>query len=132
MMSQDKELQGLDASPAIPEWLRGLIRSVWQEGMRPKDNRVRLLWNLLRQRRLLDRSPWLKARLRFYWKHGLAIRPRPRTTRHLVRLLRGWGILPPRAGGVTQRMGVRPLRRVALRPIRPMAARPVAPAAARR
>jgi hypothetical protein len=133
MMSQDMELQGLDAAMAVPDWLRGLIRAVRGEGLQPKDERVRSLWNMLRQRRLLGRSPWLKARLRFYWERGLAVRPHPRTTRRIVRLLRHWGILPPLAGRSVgqRRMGLRPLRRVAVRPLRPMAVRPARPYAMR-
>ena len=133
MMSQNMELQGLDAATAVPDWLRGLIRAVRHEGLQPKDERVRSLWNMLRQRQLLGRSPWLKARLRFFWERGLAVRPRPRTTRRMVRLLRGWGVLPPLAARSAdqRRMRLRPLRRVAVRPIQPVAARPVRPVAAR-
>jgi hypothetical protein len=127
------DLQGLEAAMAVPDGLRGLIRAVRREGLQPGDERVRSLWNMLRQRQLLGRSPWLKVRLRFFWERGLAVRPRPRTTRRMVRLLRGWGILPPLAGRSVgqRRMGLRPLRRVAVRPVQPMAARPVRPVAVR-
>jgi hypothetical protein len=129
MMSQDMELRGLEAAMAAPDWLRGLIRAVRGEGLQPKDERVRSLWNMLRQRQLLGRSPWLQARLRFYWERGLAVRPRPRTTRRMVRLLRSWGILPPLVPGLVdqRQVGLRPLRRVTVRPMQPMAVRPVRP-----
>ena len=106
--------------PPVPDWLRGLIRGIAREGLRPKDPRVQTLWNLLRSRGLLARSEWLRARLRYMWGKGLATRRRPRTTQQLKGLLREWGILPPAAAtaapGVLIRQGYRPLRR--LRPVR--------------
>jgi hypothetical protein len=127
MISED-ELQGLGAPVTVPDWLRGLIRSIRREGMRPKDERVRSLWNLLRQRQLLARSPQLQRALRFAWNSGLAKRPRPRTTRRMVGLLRRWGILPPlpARAAIARRVGARPFRvaaRVPYRPIRPVGAR---------
>jgi len=132
MLSED-ELQGFGAPVSVPDWLRGLIRAIRREGMRPKDESVRSLWNLLRQRQLLARSPWLQRGLRFAWTTGLANRPRPRTTRRLVALLRRWGILPPLPGRLASRpvRATRPFRPAGVRtpaaPIRPVAVRPLRP-----
>ncbi|MGH2520947.1 MAG: transglutaminase-like domain-containing protein [Anaerolineales bacterium] len=136
MLSQDMDLQGSQAAAAVPDWLRGLVRAVRREAMQPRDARVKSLWDLLRQRQLLRRSQWLQGMLRRVWGRGLQARPRPYTTRRLVRLLRRWGILPPLAVA-RRRMPIRPLRPVivrpmAARPVRPMTVRPVARAAARR
>ena len=95
MMAEDMELQGIGGVGAVPDWLRGLIRAVRTEAVQPKDPRVKSLWDLLRQRQLLRRSPWLKAVLRRIWNRGLSARPRPRTARRIKRRLRLWGILPP-------------------------------------
>ena len=54
MLSQDMELQGIGAP--VPDWLKGLIRAVRHEAIKPKDARVKSLWDLLRQRQLLRRS----------------------------------------------------------------------------
>jgi hypothetical protein len=142
MASQDIELQGLEATMAVPDWLRGLIRAVRREGLRPRDERVRMLWNLLRQRRLLGRSRWLQDILRYAWNRGLVARPRPRLARRLVGRLRRWGILPP----PMQQMSVRhpvtnyplapgrrpPARFMPLRSVRPVMVRPVTRATASR
>jgi hypothetical protein len=129
MMSEDMELQGLDAPIAAPDWLRGLIRAVRREGLQPRDERVRSLWNLLRQRQLLGRSRWLRGILRYAWDRGLVARPRPRSTRRLVWRLRRWGILPPPLPRVSVRhpVAIRPLAPVTMRPVRPVVARPVQP-----
>jgi hypothetical protein len=130
MVSQEMELQGTTAAvAAVPDWLQGLIRAVRSEAVQPKDTRVKSLWDLLRQRQLLARSPWLRAVLRRIWNRGLPARPRPRTTQRLVRRLRRWGILPPLAVSPMARRPVptRPLTPVTLRPVRPVAARPVQP-----
>jgi hypothetical protein len=142
LMSQDMELQGLEGPLTGPEWLVGLIRAVRREALKPGDERVRQLWNLLRQRRLLGRSRWLKMVLRHIWSRGLAARPRPRTTGRLVRRLRRWGILPPAmrrvtAGGPGMLRPLAPLTRTPTRlrpvqPLQPVAARPVAQAAPKR
>ena len=96
MMSEDMELQGIGAA-AWPDWLKGLIRAVRSEAIQPKDARVKSLWDLLRQRQLLRRSPWLKAVLRRIWTRGLSARPHPRTARRIVHRLRRWGVLPPKS-----------------------------------
>lgn len=142
MLSQDMELQGAVTAAAVPDWLRGLIRAVRREGLQPRDPRVKSLWDLLRQRQLLGRSPWLRAALRRIWTRGLQARPRPRTTRRMVRRLRRWGILPSRVVSPTAPrpiptrplapVTVRPVRPVAVRPVRPVTVQPVARAAARR
>jgi hypothetical protein len=122
MLADDMELQGMGAAVAAPDWLRGLIRAVRSEAMQPKDVRVKSLWDLLRQRQLLRRSPWLKALLNRIWSKGLAARSRPRTTRRVVRRLRRWGILPPRAIRVPTRQpgAVHPLQ-----PVQPVTVRPL-------
>jgi hypothetical protein len=125
-----------------PDWLTQLIQAIRGEAIAPRDARVRSMWNLLRQRGLLRRSPWLRNILRRIWRQGLAARPRPRTTRRLLRLLRRWGVLPPSAVPpivvspvVPQTVVVapaapRPLRPVAVRPLRPVTAQPLRPVAA--
>jgi len=129
MVSEDTELQGMAAAVIVPDWLRGLIRAVRHDGLQPKDARVKSLWDLLRQRQLLNRSMWLQAMLRFVWGRGLRARPRPRTTRRLVRLLRRWGILPPRLARPvgTGPTPTRPSAPVIVRPVRPLAVRPLQP-----
>jgi Transglutaminase-like superfamily len=119
MIAEDLELQGMGALPEVPDWLKGLIRAVQSEAIQPKDARVKSLWNLLRQRELLRRSPWVKTLLHRIWYKGLQARPRPRTTQELRMWLRRWGILPPPV--------LRPVpgRPVAARRLRPVAVRPV-------
>lgn len=133
MFAEDMELQGLDATPAVPDWLRSLLRAIRGQAIRPKDERVRQLWNLLRQRQVLSRSPRTKRLLHHIWDKGLAARPRPITTQRLVRRLRRLGILPAGAmRPITQgTRSIRPSRPLALRPVRPVAARPLRPVAAR-
>jgi hypothetical protein len=136
MFAENMELQGLEATPVVPDWLRGFIQALRGQAIQPKDERVRQLWNLMRQRQVLGRSPWTKRLLRRIWEKGLAARPRPITTRRLVMRLRHWGILPPRSTRLTrttthQTLPVRPLRPLALRPVRPVVARPLRPVAAR-
>ena len=121
MIADDLELHGLDAAPMVPDWLKGLIRAVRSEAMKPKDARVKSLWDLLRQRELLRQSPWLKTVLRRIWDQGLPARPRPRTTEELKMWLRRWDILPPLAKGGAARRPFAPARAV-----RPVALKPVA------
>jgi hypothetical protein len=135
MMADDMD-RGIGANAMVPDWLRGLIRAVRREALLPKDARVKSLWDLLRQRQLLARSPWLRGLLLRCWQ-GLPARERPRTTRRLVARLRSLGILPPRAVGAvaqgpvfTQVRDLRRawpgrLRRVAA--IRPVVMTPVRP-----
>lgn len=130
MISEDMELQGtFGAVAAVPDWLQGLIRAVRSEAIKPKDTRVKSLWDLLRQKQLLSRSPRLKALLRRIWDRGLAARPRPRTTQRLKRRLRNLGILPPS----TRQTAQRPLspvtttmQPVTLRPVQPVQVKAVA------
>jgi hypothetical protein len=133
MVSQDTELQGTITAVAVPDWLRGLIRAARRQGLQTRDARVRLLWNLLRQRQLLGQSPWLQAVLRRIWRQGLTARPRPRTAERLVQLLRGWGILPPaKARPMAPRpQSIRPLAPVVVRPVRPVSVRPIRPVSVR-
>jgi len=130
------------AAVGVPGWLRALIRAIRLEALDPKDERLRMLWNLLKQRQILGRSRWLQALLRLIWNRGLPARPRPRTTQRLVRLLRRWGLLPsPAARSVARRpilhrpvtlVSVQPVRPVVVRPVRPVTARPGTRPAARR
>jgi hypothetical protein len=134
MMADDLELGSIGAVVVAPDWLKGLIRAVRSEAMQPKDTRVKSLWDLLRQRQLLSKNPWLKAVLRRIWDQGLPARPRPRTTTRMVQSLRLWEILPPRAPGAAARRPLAPaqaVRPVALKPVasvRPAAMQPVRPA----
>lgn len=127
MMAEDLELQGIGAAVAVPDWLKGLIKAIRSEAIQPKDARVKSLWDLLRQRQLLRRSPWLKAVLRRIWNQGLAARPRPRTTARLKRRLRRWGILPLVVARATARRpaAMRPLAPVTVRAVQPVAVKPV-------
>ena len=97
------ELQGIGAP--VPDWLKGLIRAVRREAIKPKDARVKSLWDLLRQRQLLRRSRWLKAVLRRIWTRGLSARPHPRTARRIVHQVAALGSL---ATKVSARAGSSP------------------------
>ena len=129
MVSQDTELQAAVTAVAVPDWLRGLIQAVQQEGLQPKDARVKLLWDLLQQRQLLGRSPWLWAVLRRIWQRGLAACPRPRTTQRLERLLQSWGILPGLATSqaAPHPIPIHPVTPVMVKPIQPVAVHAVQP-----
>ena len=123
--------------------------------MPPKDARVKSLWNLLRQRQLLARSPWLQRVLQHIWQQGLGARVRPKTARRMARVLRRWAVLPPRPGapggagaisisvqpGTQARLvplrrvvgpGLGPRRPIVVRPVRPVAVRPIARPTGRR
>jgi len=128
MMAEDMELQGIGGIGTVPDWLRGLIRAVRTEAVQPKDARVKSLWDLLRQRQLLRRSPWLKAVLLRVWNRGLSTRRRPRTANRIKQRLRRWGILPPKpVGTAAHRPTVtRPITRAAVQPVRPVVLKPVA------
>jgi hypothetical protein len=136
-MAEDLQLQGMGAAAAVPDWLKGLIRAVRSEAIKPKDARVKSLWDLLRQRQLLRQSPWLKAVLRRIWDQGLPARPRPRTTTRMVESLRHWAILPPLARGGAAHRPLPPaqaVRPVALKPVasvRPAGMQPVRRASVR-
>ncbi len=88
--------------PANPDWLRALLRGIGRDGVQPRDPSVQRLWTLLRDRRLLARSAWLKLRLRQIWAKGLPAKLRPRTVRQVRALLRRFGLLAPRAGAQPQ------------------------------
>ena len=134
-------------APALGRgWLRALIQGIRETGVQPKDPRVKALWQLLRRRQLLARSPWARTRLRFIWQKGLNAKPRPRTIARLLALLRNrgpltispqqrqWSRVPRRAAMARSSMRrLRPVvvRRVATlrpvcraRPMRPPASRP--------
>jgi hypothetical protein len=126
MMAEDLELQGFGAAVTVPDW-RGLIRAVRNEAIQPKDARVKSLWDLLRQRQLLRRSPWLKAVLQRMWSRGLSARPHPRTARRIVRRLRRWGLWPPKSvkTAAPRPTAMRPLAPVSMRAVQPVAVKPV-------
>lgn len=130
-MSEDMELQGIGAAMAAPDWLRQLIRAVRSEAIQPKDARVKSLWDLLKQRQLLAKSPWLKALLRRFWEQGLLVaRPRPRTTMRMVQCLRLLDILPSGVTGAAARpsapkQAVRPMALKPVASVRPAAMQPV-------
>lgn len=135
MMADDMDRR-IGAYAAIPDSLRGLVRAIRREAIPAKDPRVKSLWDLLRQRGLLARSPWLKGVLLRCWQ-GLPARERPRTTRRLVARLRTIGILPPRPGPIAQGpmvaqgptvarvRGAWPMRLTRVGTIRPSPMRPV-------
>jgi len=127
MMSDDLELKGIGADGEGGTWLRGLIRAIRSEAMQPKDERVKLLWNKLRDRRQLSTHPWLKEVLQRIWSKGLAARPRPVTTEKLVTRLRRIGLLPQAGTGAPgHRPGSgRPRAPIATRPVRPVAVKRV-------
>lgn len=127
MMAEDMEVQGIGAAGTVPDWLKGLMRTVRREAIQPKDARIKSLWDLLRRRQLLNRSRWLKAVLQRIWSRGLSARPHPRTARRIVKRLRRWGILPPKLGGAAMHRsaGIRPSRAV-VRAVRPVTLKPVA------
>jgi hypothetical protein len=134
MMSEDLELRGIGAEIEVPPWLHGLIRAIKSEAMQPKDERVKSLWNLLRDRRELSTHPWVKEVLQRIWSKGLAARPRPLTTEKLVMRLRQIGILPPGGAGAAAHrpgtgrpsapMAMRPVRAIPVKPMRPVQVRP--------
>ena len=116
--------QAPEPSPApvlVRGWLRGLLRGIRHLGVPPRDPRVKALWVLLRRRQVLDQNVWIKATLRRIWQQGLGSRHRPSTTRLMLALLRGWGVLRPRplprytGGGIRRPAVFRPLQR--LRPV---------------
>jgi hypothetical protein len=138
-------------APALGRgWLRGLLQSIREGGVQPRDPRVKALWALLRRRQLLAGSPWAQTRLRFIWRQGLNAKPRPRTAARLLALIRNQAPLPaivqqrfqqrqwargPRRT-VMARSPMHRLRPVAVRRVgtlRPVGrARPVRPLVARR
>ncbi|MEK6801867.1 MAG: transglutaminase-like domain-containing protein [Nitrospirota bacterium] len=128
MMAEDMELQGIDGVGAVPDWLRGLLRTVRTEAVQPKDTRIKSLWDLLRQRQLLRRSPWLTTVLRRIWNRGLSARPHPRTARRIKQRLRRWGILPPISAiaAAHRPAGMRPVTRAPVQTVRPVTLKPVA------
>jgi transglutaminase superfamily protein len=130
MQGTDSDLGAFGAATSHP--VKSFVRALRGEAIPPRDARVRAVWQLLKSRGVLDRSPWVKGLLRRAWG-GLAARPRPRTTQRFVARLRKLGILRPRPGGVPSAVGpagVIPGRRVALRrvataqraPLRPVQA----------
>ena len=140
MMSTDLDLQGIGADVEVPPWLKGLIQAIKSEAMQPKDERVKLLWNKLRERKQLSTHPWVKEVLQRIWSKGLAARPRPLTTRKLVTRLRHIGLLPPAGTGAPGHrpgagqpkgpMAARPAKPVVVKPVgtvRPVAMRPMHP-----
>lgn len=123
MMSADMDLRGIGVEMEVPMRLRSLIRAIRGEAIRPKDERVRSLWNALRKRQQLSTHPWIKEVLQRIWTKGLAARPRPLTTEKLVTRLQQIGLLPPGGAGPTGQRARRPP--MAMRPVRVVPVRPV-------
>jgi hypothetical protein len=118
------EPAGAALPPAALEKVRDLVRAVRGEAVARKDARVKLLWDLLRRRQLLARTPWLRDLLRRIWEQGLPLRPRPLTTQQMVEVLRRWDILPG-----PDRPGRPQLKPVGVaRPLRPSPERRALPA----
>src|SRR5688572_25848911 len=116
-------------APALGRgWLRALLQAIRETGVQPRDPRVKALWQLLRRRQLLARSPWARTRLKFIWQRGLNAKPRPRTIARLLALLKNRA---PLTVNVQQRLWSRGPRRAAItrapmRRLQPVAVRRVA------
>ena len=121
--SESITLHGIDAAADVPKPLQDLLEAISSQAIRPQDPRIKSLWELLHQRRLLMQSPWLKAVLQRIWRRGLAPKPRPRLVSRLEQQLRTWGMLVPKPAAhvSTQRVGpaagMQALRPVALKPV---------------
>lgn len=116
-------------APALGRgWLRALLQGIRETGVQPRDPRVKALWELLRRRQLLARSPWARTRVRFIWQKGLNARPRPKTIARLVALLRNRG--PLTAGAERRQWAKGPRRRAmvqsSMRRLQPVVVRRVA------
>lgn len=92
--SESITLHGLDTPAEMPKLPANLLAAIRDQAIRPRDPRIRSLWNLLHRHGLLHQSSWLKAVLQRIWFRGLAPKPRPRLATRLERLLRAWGVLP--------------------------------------
>lgn len=126
MMQQTPELYGIAAITPTPNWLPGLIQSIRQGEMKPKDPRIESLLNLLHQRQLLKQKPRLARKLRFIWERGLSARPYPKTARWLERSLQRWGILPSSPTPLPmQPAQARPPIQASTQPLQPVALRPI-------
>jgi hypothetical protein len=134
MKHQLPALQGMDATTTV-EQLRGLIQAIRQGKVQAKDNRVKLLWNRLRQKPLFHRNVRSRAVLRFIWFRGLSGRPYPQVAQWLTDLLQRWNILPKpmatpsmpqRQQAVMKSVAVRAGRPVAVRPMKPVTVKPIA------
>lgn len=146
MMHQHPEFQGFVPMAVSSNSLTSLIETVRQGGLKPRDPRVKSLWNLLRQRQLLHRSRWLAQLLKFMWQQGLSAQPRPGRAQRIERLLQTWGLLPgsgqqtPTHATVTvparavtspappspQSVPIRPIQSVTVRPVPGVMVKPVA------
>lgn len=107
MMPNQTELQGGSAITISPSWLISLIGSIRQGNVKPKDQRVKSLWRLLKQSRLLHRSRWLSQLIKLMWQQGLAAQPRPDLAKRLEQLMQRWRLLPIKAIAVRPVPGVR-------------------------
>ena len=116
-------------APALGRgWLRALLQAIRETGVQPRDPRVKALWQLLRRRQLLARSPWARTRLKFIWQKGLNAKPRPRTIARLLALLKNRGPLTVIAQRRQWSKGPRRamVARSSMRRLRPVAVRRVA------
>lgn len=133
MQPETMDLNGLGEMGQVPDWLKQLLKSIKHEAVKPQDPRIKSLWELLRQQQVLGRSRWLKAALRRIWRKGLAARPHPRLAARIVRRLRHWGVLPPKANSARTQVtatGMRPVSPVNLKPVasvRPVSMQSVRP-----
>jgi hypothetical protein len=126
MMQQTPGFYGIAAITPTPSWLPGLIQSMRQGGIKPKDPRMKSLLDLLRQRQLLNQKPRLARKLNFILNRGLSARPYPRTARWLERSLQRWGILPTSPASSPMPSGqTRPQIQASPQPVQPVALRPV-------
>jgi hypothetical protein len=116
---EQQTIEGLGTAEAVPDWLWSFLQALQSQAIPPKDTRVKSLWDLLRARKALAQSSWLKAVLRRIWKQGLLARARPRTTARIERRLQIAGILP---GSPT---APRPFAPAALRPVQAVTVRAV-------
>jgi hypothetical protein len=152
-MQQPSELRGFAAITTLPNWLPNLIQNVRQGGLKPRDPRVKSLWNLLRRQQLLHRSPRFTKLLKFMWQRGLSTNPRPKQASRIERLMQRWGLLPGAIAPTTRAssqqipgrstatvpaksavssskpakpLPVRPLRSVSVRPVPGVMVKPIA------
>ena len=130
IMFGEPEMQGIGSAAKTHHWLVTLARAVRGGPLPQRDPRVKQLYELLRQRKLWERSPRMRRVLRFAWRNGLANRPRPITGRWFYRALVRWGLLRGRpvigaSQYLTRGMIRRPFRRVGLTPVAVKQVRPV-------
>jgi hypothetical protein len=128
-MSEDKEFHGTENAARDINWLNSLVRDVGAQGLPPQDPRIKMLYELLRQRQVWDSNPRIQRFLREVWQRGLKANPSPRLQRYLAQQLINWSLLtagsiPTRLEQTNQQAARRPFKRIGLRPVQ---VRPVQP-----